>query len=795
MKTSQSSFVRAIASAAWLVGVLLAVATVPSGAEGSSSWQCPGYPEICQESCTFDVYGSPHFCSNGQCACPPGYDRLGSPGNFVCWPKSPAFIPASADGDTTTAECGVGSCTPSSSTPWGDVASNHTNKLFDLVAVHGTSPGGEALNPVWGTQFTDCGVHGNGNAADGNPARSWAACARSAYDFCAGVQDAPDIGQYDPPNCQPDQGCGPQVSCDIGGSCSNDDNLNCNTSLDCPSGACPPDYTSAWPYLDATTGCRIVAPGLDKPARIDFANNVSIYRAPIMWEDHSSAFFGFDDDYTWDMHSPGGELYDVRPPCIGGKCAGGIEDCSSDSDCMGRVHVEFDSDEATDHFSDSDVDDNPFGTASLWWTLLHDKVDARDTCLPGFSCDDDKINGSVCCWLRQQVSPGLDCNDSSNSGTCHALSGTAPSGIPIHDPLGVVVGVPSIDCGDHPRGHTSEIHPDYAMAIRIQETCASRDASGLCTQTRPEKWAFFYRNKGNNGGCGNTEYSSCRSTFQLPLGLPDAEPGYVITGAQVEVQWHAWAADDSPSSDITVDGYLNGQDHLVHFDPANGTVLTIHLPRPEDGVVGLVTVTPGYDATPPTITCPAGISQAVDLGKCTAAVAINPTISDNCLVSASCNPPSGSAFPIGTTAVTCSATDQAGLSSSPCGFNVTVTAGNKCPHDVGYWKKHTTWPVASLMLGTRLYGQPELLSILKSSTTGDASVILGSAEIATLLSLANGSNPTPICATVGDADAALGNLHIPGKISPKTVSGQRMVSDANSLTNYNSGILTPGCTP
>jgi hypothetical protein len=312
------------------------------------------------------------------------------------------------------------------------------------------------------------------------------------------------------------------------------------------------------------------------------------------------------------------------------------------------------------------------------------------------------------------------------------------------------------------------------------------DCAGQC-QVVGQQWAFFYRQTGDTGPCGGNSYSRCLSTFKLPLGLPDVPGNGVLTGADVHLDWHAWRMDDSVPTDVNAD---------TSFDLTNGTVLNITLPHFDEGVVGLVTVKPTVDTTAPQITCPANVNKPVDLGKCTAVVTYPPpTISDDCSVTATCNPPSGSTFPLGTTNVTCTATDQAGLSSSPCGFNVAVTAGNKCPHDVGYWKKKTNWPITSLTLGATQYGQADLLSILKSPTTGDASIILGSAEIATLLSLANGSNPTPICATVGDADSALGQLHIPAKIGPKTVLGARMVSDANTLTNYNSGNLTPGCTP
>jgi hypothetical protein len=50
----------------------------------------------------------------------------------------------------------------------------------------------------------------------------------------------------------------------------------------------------------------------------------------------------------------------------------------------------------------------------------------------------------------------------------------------------------------------------------------------------------------------------------------------------------------------------------------------------------------------------------------------SPTFSDDCSPSVVCNPPSGTAFPLGTTTDTCTVTKQSGLSAS-CSFTVTVT--------------------------------------------------------------------------------------------------------------------------
>ncbi|WP_353750715.1 HYR domain-containing protein [Peribacillus frigoritolerans] len=80
------------------------------------------------------------------------------------------------------------------------------------------------------------------------------------------------------------------------------------------------------------------------------------------------------------------------------------------------------------------------------------------------------------------------------------------------------------------------------------------------------------------------------------------------------------------------------------------------------------------DTEPPTIICPGNITQGNDPGVCGAIVNYPPpTVNDNCPGATSvCSPPSGSLFPVGTTMVSCTATDAAGNTSAPCSFRVTV---------------------------------------------------------------------------------------------------------------------------
>jgi hypothetical protein len=84
----------------------------------------------------------------------------------------------------------------------------------------------------------------------------------------------------------------------------------------------------------------------------------------------------------------------------------------------------------------------------------------------------------------------------------------------------------------------------------------------------------------------------------------------------------------------------------------------------------MVTVT---DQTGPRITVPATITATNDPGQCSAAVNYAATAVDNCgtVASFACTPPSGAAFPRGTNTVTCTATDDAGNSSTAT-FRVVV---------------------------------------------------------------------------------------------------------------------------
>jgi len=126
----------------------------------------------------------------------------------------------------------------------------------------------------------------------------------------------------------------------------------------------------------------------------------------------------------------------------------------------------------------------------------------------------------------------------------------------------------------------------------------------------------------------------------------------------------------------------------------------------------------------------------------------------------------------------------------------TAAEPNRCPLTQGYWKTHPdAWPVTSLTLGTVVYNQSQLLSILNTPVKGDASIILAYQLIAAKLNIANGSDPTPIAATIATADGLLDGCMLPCNVKPSSPLGMQMTAAAAILDQYNNGLLTPDCTP
>jgi uncharacterized repeat protein (TIGR01451 family) len=121
--------------------------------------------------------------------------------------------------------------------------------------------------------------------------------------------------------------------------------------------------------------------------------------------------------------------------------------------------------------------------------------------------------------------------------------------------------------------------------------------------------------------------------------------------------------------------------------PKGTTTVTCTATNSEGSANCMFTVTVN-DNENPTITCPANVTIGTDTGLCSAVVNYTvPTATDNCPgATVACSPNTGTAFPKGTTTVTCTTTDAGGLTAQ-CSFTVTVNDDDPptigaCPSDI-----------------------------------------------------------------------------------------------------------------
>jgi hypothetical protein len=88
-----------------------------------------------------------------------------------------------------------------------------------------------------------------------------------------------------------------------------------------------------------------------------------------------------------------------------------------------------------------------------------------------------------------------------------------------------------------------------------------------------------------------------------------------------------------------------------------------------------------------------------------------------------------------------------------------------------------------------------LLVILGTPPKGDASLILADQLIAALLSIANGSDSSPITAALVAAQSELAAVGpLPAGVRTNTAAGQAMTATAATLDTYNNDLLSPNCT-
>jgi hypothetical protein len=378
-------------------------------------------------------------------------------------------------------------------------------------------------------------------------------------------------------------------------------------------------------------------------------------------------------------------------------------------------------------------------------------------------------NGGTECSLKNRVNTSGDSNLITNNSGCPGL-------VSKNDPL---LGSLQLNSpGTTPTMAIDSTSPAYDAGVDLTKQGITTDQRGVL---RPQNVAFdigayeLLVNRPPVAQCQDVTVqagANCTADASIDAGSHDPDLGDSITLSQ---------SPAGPYSLGTTAVTLTVTDSHGLTATCNGTVTVV-------------------DNTAPSINCPSNIHQPTDPGKCTAVVTFAPSATDNCSsVTLACLPASGSVFPIGSTTVQCQASDASNNSSS-CSFTVTVFVGNRCPHPQGYWKNNPgLWPASALpmTLGRQTYSKTELLAILSSPSTADASIILARQLIAAILNTANGSAPTPICASVAQVQTLLSSLNgkLPYKLSPSSAKGNALVNISSKLDSYNNDLLTPGCVP
>lgn len=201
---------------------------------------------------------------------------------------------------------------------------------------------------------------------------------------------------------------------------------------------------------------------------------------------------------------------------------------------------------------------------------------------------------------------------------------------------------------------------------------------------------------------------------------------------------------------------------------------------------------------PPAITCAGNITQSAPSNACSTMVSFaDPTVTDNCPGTTSlCSPPSGAVFPVGTTTVTCTATDSSGNTAS-CSLTVTVIdtqppviscpAGSTAQTNAGC--EATVPDVTSSVTASDNCGASGSLTITQSPAAG-ALVGPGTHTITATATDAAGNSAS--CTTILTVvDATPPTVACPGAVTVSVDAGCQ-ASIPNVLNNVTA---SDGCTP
>ncbi|MFN3417364.1 MAG: hypothetical protein ACK4ZD_13735 [Caldimonas sp.] len=124
----------------------------------------------------------------------------------------------------------------------------------------------------------------------------------------------------------------------------------------------------------------------------------------------------------------------------------------------------------------------------------------------------------------------------------------------------------------------------------------------------------------------------------------------------------------------------------------------------------------------------------------------------------------------------------------------------QCTYTIGYWRTHgpvptgnnsNEWPVTSLMLGSVVYTDLQLLAILQQPVAGNGLVSLAHQLIGAKLNVANGADASAIATAIAQADFLIAGRVVP-PVGSDTLRTSQVSALVEALTAYNEGGTGPG---
>ena len=228
--------------------------------------------------------------------------------------------------------------------------------------------------------------------------------------------------------------------------------------------------------------------------------------------------------------------------------------------------------------------------------------------------------------------------------------------------------------------------PGQCSAVVNYKVTATDDSGGATVVSLPPSGSVFTKGT-TTVNCTATDGSGNESAASFTVTVVDNDP------PQLSVSPITQCTDPGKCS-ATITPTATATDNCDAVTPAairsDGQPLSAPYPKGVTTITWTATDSSGNtsstaqtitvkDCEKPIISCPANITVNTSPGQCGSNVVFTVTATDNCgLQSVVSSPASGSAFPVGTTIVSSTATDTSG-NQSTCTFSVTVI-DNEPPH-------------------------------------------------------------------------------------------------------------------